>query len=93
MYMSKHYLVAKNIIVYLDFFFFYPLPDIQEFYEVTIREKQNESTEPIKPAEHCPPAKNVTSETRTSKVSMEKMFLFILAEIAVHVHTDYSRVH
>lgn len=46
---------------------FHALIDIQEFYEVTIREKQNESTEPIKPAEHCPPAKNVTSETRTSK--------------------------
>ncbi|XP_053492738.1 disks large homolog 1 isoform X5 [Ictalurus furcatus] len=46
---------------------FHALIDIQEFYEVTIWEKQNETTEPIKLAEHCPPAKNVTSETRTSK--------------------------
>ncbi|XP_053088063.1 disks large homolog 1 isoform X5 [Pangasianodon hypophthalmus] len=46
---------------------FHALIDIQEFYEVTIQEKQTESTEPIKPAEPCTPAKNVTSETRTSK--------------------------
>ncbi|XP_060775846.1 disks large homolog 1 isoform X2 [Neoarius graeffei] len=46
---------------------FHALIDIQEFYEVTIQEKQNECTEPLKPAEPCPPAKNVPSETCTSK--------------------------
>ncbi|KAI5109364.1 disks large-like 1 isoform X5, partial [Silurus meridionalis] len=37
---------------------FHALIDIQEFYEVTIQQKKNESLESIQPAEPCPPAKN-----------------------------------
>ncbi|XP_058257952.1 disks large homolog 1 isoform X20 [Hemibagrus wyckioides] len=46
---------------------FHALIDIQEFYEVAIQEKQNESAESIKPAEPCSPANKATSETHTSK--------------------------
>ncbi|XP_027002643.1 disks large homolog 1 isoform X2 [Tachysurus fulvidraco] len=46
---------------------FHALIDIQEFYEVTIQEKQNESTKSTKPAEPCSPANKATSETHTSK--------------------------
>ncbi|XP_060723648.1 disks large homolog 1 isoform X3 [Tachysurus vachellii] len=46
---------------------FHALIDIQEYYEVTIQEKQNESTKSMKPAEPCSPANKATSETHTSK--------------------------
>ncbi|GAA6102534.1 disks large homolog 1 isoform X1 [Tachysurus ichikawai] len=48
---------------------FHALIDIQEFYEVTIQEKQNESTKSMIPAEPCSPANKATSETHTSKIS------------------------
>lgn len=71
--MDANFFSMKKLFTnYFHFFFF--LPDIQEFYEVTIQEKEKKSTEPIKAAEPCPPVKNVTSETRTSKVSMKTFF-------------------
>ncbi|XP_053354091.1 disks large homolog 1 isoform X3 [Clarias gariepinus] len=46
---------------------FHALIDIQEFYELSIQEKQNKFTAPIKPAEPCPTATNFTSQPSTNK--------------------------
>ncbi|KAI5628270.1 disks large-like 1 isoform X5, partial [Silurus asotus] len=53
---------------------FHALIDIQEFYEVTIQQKKNESLESIQPAEPCPPAKHFIPGACTVKVSIKKTF-------------------
>lgn len=90
-----HVYVSEFCLKYI-FDFFYPLLDIQEFYEVAIQEKQNESAESIKPAEPCSPANKATPETRSSKVRMN-IFIFslicsFLAELTIYAYADYSHV-